>query len=160
MTDQHLAASGPSSEPVAPPERVIHEQFSRARPALTARNSDYWTRGAAGELVIRQCTNCGLLMHPPSPICLRCRGRAVVAFAVSGRGRVHSFTVSRYQWVAGLVPPYVVALVELEEQPGLFILTNIIDVDPGLVAEGDAVEVCFAANDGHFIPLFRPIASP
>ena len=52
--------------------------------------------------------------------------------------------------------PYVVAEVELVEQRGLRLVTNIVECDLDAVAIGMPVVVCFArAGDAH-IPLFRP----
>jgi uncharacterized protein len=52
--------------------------------------------------------------------------------------------------------PYVVAEVELAEQRGLRLVTNIVGCDVDAVAIGMPVVVCFArAGDAH-IPLFRP----
>jgi uncharacterized OB-fold protein len=53
-------------------------------------------------------------------------------------------------------PPYVVAEVELAEQPGLRLLTNLVDCGPGSVRVGMDVTVCFARAGQASIPLFRP----
>lgn len=152
-----IGATTAGSPPVAPGvDRRIEEPFTRARPVLTDRNRAFWTGGSRGLLMIVRCSDCGLLHHPPQPICRRCHGRRVAPEAVSGRGVVHSFAVSHYQWVPGLNPPYVVARVELVEQPGLHLLTNLVDVAPADVEVGLPVTVCFAVNGTHHIPLFRP----
>jgi uncharacterized OB-fold protein len=52
--------------------------------------------------------------------------------------------------------PYVVAVVELVEQSGLRILTNI--VDTGIdVAVGDEVHVVFDKRANHVAPQFAPV---
>jgi uncharacterized OB-fold protein len=53
-------------------------------------------------------------------------------------------------------PPYVVAEVELVEQEGLRLLTNVVGVEPGAVAIGMAVEVVFAQHEDVYVPLFTP----
>jgi uncharacterized OB-fold protein len=73
---------------------------------------------------------------------------------VSGHGSVYSFTINCQQWVPDL-PRYVVALVELDEQPGLRLFTNIIGCDPDDVAIGDRVTVDFVAAGEIWLPLFR-----
>src|SRR5260370_42298478 len=83
--------------------------------------------GGAGELRIAHCQGGGWGLHPPLPMCPHCHGRDVEPEAVSGRGTVWSFTVNRYQWTPSLEPPYVLAEVELDEQPGLRLLTSIVD---------------------------------
>jgi uncharacterized OB-fold protein len=52
--------------------------------------------------------------------------------------------------------PYVVGVIGLEE--GVRFLSRLVDVDPGRVHEGMAVEVVFArVADGVTLPLFRPV---
>ena len=70
-----------------------------------------------------------------------------------------SWTVNRYQWQTDMPPPYVLAEVELVEQAGLRLLTNIVDCAIDDVRIGMAVEVCFVRSGEAFIPLFRPVVS-
>jgi uncharacterized OB-fold protein len=64
---------------------------------------------------------------------------------VSGQGRIHSYTVTHYVPVRGFedAVPFVVALVELAEQPDLRILANVCDCGPMAVSIGMPVEVVF-----------------
>jgi uncharacterized OB-fold protein len=126
----------------------------RTAPELTDRTTAFWTGGANGELLIAHCQSCGLWLHPPLPVCRRCRGRDVKAEAVSGRGTVWSYTVSRYQWSPALQPPYVIAEVELAEQPGLRLLTTIVDCDA--VTIGLPVRVRFEQAGDAWVPVFAP----
>src|ERR1019366_4675146 len=99
--------------------------MERTAPPLTARTGEYWRSGADGVLRIARCQSCGRYLHPPQPACPRCHGREIRFEPVSGRGVVYSWTINRYQWTPGMPPPYVLAEVELVEQEGLRILTNI-----------------------------------
>jgi uncharacterized OB-fold protein len=76
--------------------------------------------------------------------------------AASGRGVVHSYTVNEQNWNPTMPPPYVIALVELVEQPNLRLMTNIVNCDPGEVAFGQPVRVVFEQHDDVWIPLFEP----
>jgi uncharacterized protein len=71
---------------------------------------------------------------------------------------VYSFTIVRQAFDPAFLPevPYVVALVELDEQPGLLLLANIVDTDIDAVEIGLRVEVTFEDRDGHVVPQFRP----
>jgi uncharacterized protein len=52
-----------------------------------------------------------------------------------------------------------VAIVELVEQPGLRMLSNVVGCDPELVRAGMAVTVEFESlADGIWLPVFRPSA--
>jgi uncharacterized OB-fold protein len=128
----------------------------RVMPAVTPENEHFWGGGANGELCFQHCTACETLIHPPAPICPSCLGRDIDTIAVSGRANVLSFTINHQQWIPGFDPPYVVAIVEIEEQPDVRLTTNIVGCAPEDVTIGMPVEVCFEAWDDVFIPLFRP----
>ena len=143
--------SGPSTS-----ERRWTEPFARMAPPLTDRTRAYWTGGADGELLIARCESCGTYVHPPRPLCPHCASPSVTPTTVSGRGTVHSYTVSAYQWVATMPPPYVVAEVELAEQPGLIVLTNLVGIEPAEARIGLPVEVRFVPTGEAHVPVFVP----
>ena len=56
-----------------------------------------------------------------------------------------------------MVPvPYVIAIVELDEQAGLRFTTDLVDCDPEEVYIGMPVEVTFEQTGEAWVPLFRP----
>jgi uncharacterized OB-fold protein len=67
----------------------------------------------------------------------------LTAEPVSGRGTVYSFTVANREFAPGIKPPYVVALVDLEEQESLRVVTNLVNVAAGDVRIGMGVRVLF-----------------
>lgn len=129
----------------------------RLLPAVGPDNEHFWHGGADGELRFLRCGDCQSYVHPPVPVCPECLGRTLAAEAVSGRGRVHTYTVNHHPWVPGFDPPYVVAIVDIEEQAGLRLTTNIVGSASEDVYIGMPVRVLFEArDDGIFIPLFEP----
>jgi len=129
--------------------------MNRIAPPLTERTGDYWRSGADGVLRIARCQGCGWRLHPPRPLCPKCRGRDIQFEPVSGRGVVYSCTINRYQWAPGMTPPYVLAEVELVEQEGLRILTNITGCAPEAVSIGMRVSVAFEQAEDAWIPVFQ-----
>lgn len=128
----------------------------RLLPAVGPDNEHFWHGGAEGELRFLRCDACRSYVHPPAPVCPECLGRALSPEAVSGRATVHTYTVNHHPWVPGFDPPYVVAIVDVEEQPGLRLTTNIVGCEPDEVSIGMPVRVVFEArDDGIFIPLFE-----
>jgi uncharacterized OB-fold protein len=75
---------------------------------------------------------------------------------VSGQGSIYSWTINRYQWTAGMEPPYILAQVELVEQKGLLVMTNIVDCDINSVFVGQGVSVQFERAGDSWAPVFRP----
>jgi uncharacterized OB-fold protein len=73
----------------------------------------------------------------------------------SGRGRIHSFTVNYQTWNPLVEVPYVIALVELDDQAGLRLTTNLVDHSIDEVAIGRDVEVVFEDHGDVQVPVFR-----
>ena len=128
----------------------------RQVPELEPDTAFYWTAGAKGRLEICTCVDCGWRIHPPLPRCPKCNGETAPQ-AVSGRGRVASFTVNHHAWAPGLPVTYVYAAIELAEQAELYVFSNIVDCPPETVRIGLPVEVAFEVREDVWIPLFRPL---
>jgi uncharacterized OB-fold protein len=129
----------------------------RVLPAVLPENEHFWTGGAEGELRLLRCTACRYWIHPPQPVCPNCLSKELAVEAASGRATVFTYTVNWQPWIPTFDPPYVVAIVELPEQEGLRLTTNIVGCEPDDVSIGMAVEVEFLDYDGVFLPLFRPV---
>ena len=127
----------------------------RALPEVTLLTEDYWTGGAAGELRMCGCRECGALIHPPAPACRWCGSLDTGTTVVSGRGTVVGVTVDAHPWDPAFPPPYVVASVALDEDPRARITTNIVDVDPDAAVVGLPVEVRFEHVDDVWLPRVR-----
>jgi len=129
---------------------------TRPLPALTPETGFFWTSGADGRLRILRCQSCRTYVHPPSPVCPSCGSRTLTPEPVSGHGTVLTATVNHQEW--GLLPtPYVIAIVELEEQPGLRLTTNIVGIDPAEVRSGMPVQVRFEHDADVYLPVFEPV---
>jgi uncharacterized OB-fold protein len=129
---------------------------SRRLPLLDIENHAFWTRGSVDELAICRCQQCRQYIHPPSAACPVCASVDVRAEAVSGRATVVSFSVNHQPWVADQAVPFVLAMVELEEQAGLWVMSNIVGCDPSSVFIGQRVRVKFEAHGDVWLPMFTP----
>ena len=85
--------------------------------------------------------------------------RELAVAAVSGRAQVLTYTVNHQPWLPGFDPPYVIAIVEIEEQPGLRLTTNIVNCAPEALRIGMPVRVLFEQHEDVAIPLFEPVES-
>ncbi len=129
--------------------------MSRKLPQLTPDNAAFWQGGAQGKLMMCHCGGCQHFFHPPAPVCPRCSSGAVAPRQVTGRGQVASFTVNHQPWTPELGEPYVVAIVELDEQPGLRFVTNIVGCSVTDVHIGMRVRVTFEPIEDIWLPLFE-----
>jgi uncharacterized protein len=132
-----------------PPIRVL--------PRLDETNRFFWTSGEEGVLRFLRCSGCGLLVHPPGPVCPYCLERNLDPHEVSGLGTITSFTVNHQQWIPGS-DPYVIGLVTIAEQEDVRLTTNIVGADADEIRIGMEVEVTFEAHDDVWLPLFRPVS--
>jgi uncharacterized OB-fold protein len=118
----------------------------------------YWEGAARGELLIQRCDSCERFQFPPSVVCEQCQSRELTPTKVSGRGSLYARTVLHQAFHPAFVgsTPYTVALVELDDAPGVRVLTNIVNADPGQLRAGDPLEVTFEARGDVALPQFRP----
>ena len=118
----------------------------------------FWAGAREGRLMIQRCRACGTYIHLPRPVCRACRSFDLAPEQVSGRGTVYSFTETHRPFHPYFVDrvPYLLVAVELEEQAGLRVLSNLVQVD-GDARIGMAVEVDFEWLSPELaIPVFRP----
>jgi uncharacterized protein len=131
----------------------------RILPALDDSSRPYWTGGANGELLIAHCGSCRRFVHPAPEACPDCGG-ALASIAVSGNATLFTWTVAFQQFHPDVPTPFVIALVELDEQPGLRLITNIVSCEPDTLVAGMAVTVQFEQHGTVFVPVFAPATRP
>ncbi|MBR9910840.1 MAG: DNA-binding protein [Gammaproteobacteria bacterium] len=124
-------------------------------PELDELNAFFWTSGADGELRMQYCDECHYWQHPPSVCCRKCLGEGIAAKPLAGTGTVGAITVNRMPWMPGLKVPYILVIVELDEQPGLRLTSAMPGVEPGAVQIGDRVKVCFEQREDVWVPFFE-----
>ncbi len=130
---------------------------SRLAPSVNHDTRFFWEGFESGRLLIQRCTGCGLLRHPPRPMCPACNSVEWDTIESSGRGEVFSFVMPQHPPYPWFEYPYIVVLVELEE--GIRLVSNLCEIAPEAVTIGMAVEVFFETfDDGLVLPQFRPAA--
>ena len=96
---------------------------------------------------------------PPTGFCPGCRQQSVEWVELSGRGTVYSFTITHQPLIPQLRDyiPYVVALVEPDDAPGIRLATNLVDADTEAVHVGMAVHVVWDdVHENATVPRFTP----
>ena len=132
----------------------------RTLPRRSPLTEPYWAACQQGVLAIQRCRACGSFVHFPEPRCPRCHAADLGFEPVSGRGTVHTYTAVHRTFAPGFADrtPYVLAWVDLVEQPGLRAFGNVLGVDPDRVRIGMPVEVCFEDLPGFGrVPNFRAV---
>jgi uncharacterized OB-fold protein len=119
----------------------------------------FWEGTSERKLLILRCQNCGTYIHLPRPVCRVCHSFDLAPEEVSGRGTLYSYTVTYKPFHPFFVDrvPYVVAVVELAEQGGLRIVSNLVGVDESAIEFGMPLQVDFEELDPELtVPVFRP----
>lgn len=111
------------------------------QPVPDADSVGFWEATAKGHLALCRCDGCGLWMQPPLERCRKCNGTTSYQ-PISGHGEVHSFIVQHRPVTVGYLDnvPYVVAIIEFDEQKGLRLPGRIIDTPHGEVTVGMRVK--------------------
>lgn len=127
------------------------------KPEITEVNRPYWDALQSGHLVFQRC-DCGHAWLPARRECPACLRPGARWERACGRGTLLSWVVyhTAYHPAFASRLPYHVALVRLEEGPGL--LTRIVDGHERLV--GDApVELHVTREDALALATFRLCAT-
>lgn len=127
-------------------------------PVADEISKPYWEGVQARTLLVQRCNTCQHLQFPPDAACQACSSAALEFVSVSGRGKVFSFseTVSgaRHPYFQSIVP-YLVGMVELDEQEGLIFPSNFPGASYADLHVGAPVKVEFQEiTDGVLIPQF------
>jgi len=118
----------------------------------------FWEAAKEQRLVIQRCATCSYYNHPPRNVCDACLSPELRFEPVSGRGRIHTFTVMHQRDVPGFESeaPFISIVVELEEQPMLLMVSNLPISERERVRIGLPVTVDFEDRGGSVIvPQFR-----
>ena len=129
-------------------------------PVADELSQPFWEAAKERRLVVQRCTDCGYYNHPPRLVCDRCSSQRLDFAPASGRGTIYSFTVMHQPSVVGFEGevPYVNIVVELEEQPMLFMVSNLPHAELGKIRIGVRVEVWFEERGPDLVlAQFRPV---
>lgn len=111
--------------------------------AADPTTEEFWQACAKGCLTVQRCNGCGSHQFYPRRHCLGCEGSDLEMVVSTGEGTIYSLTTVRIPVTDELPPPYLLALVDLDEGPRL--LTNI---DATAASIGDRVTVAWRARHG------------
>ncbi len=106
---------------------------------------EFWEGCKKHRLLIQRCDDCFWYRHYPRPICPKCHSWKASWQAVSGLGTVWSWTIinSSIDPLTENQVPYNIVEVELVEQKGLRLISNIVDCPLGDILIGMPVKVYF-----------------
>jgi uncharacterized OB-fold protein len=119
----------------------------------------YWDAVDQHRLELLRCQNCSHYIHYPQPVCNRCGSADLAPEEVSGRGSLYSYCEvwqASHPYFADKLP-YLIGVIDLEEEPGVRLPTGIVDCALHDLQCGIAMEVVFrAVTPTLTLPYFRP----
>jgi uncharacterized OB-fold protein len=140
---------------------TTHDAPPLPLPSPDAVTQFFWDGVERHELWIQRCRNCRHYPHYPKTLCRYCQSDDLAGEQVSGRATLYTWTIAVQPFHPFYVDriPYVVATVELVEQPGLMFMSQIVDCAEEDLRIGLPLEVVFEQlGPGLTLPFFTPAA--
>ncbi len=120
---------------------------------VSDETAPFWAAAADGRLTVQRCPDTGRLIWPPRPMSPWGSRRAPEWTDVSGHGRIWSYIVPHPPVLPDFadVAPYNVIVVEMDEDPTIRMVGNLVagdgasinSVDPSTITIGEPVEAVF-----------------
>ena len=113
------------------------------RPISPEVTRPFWEAAKRHELVMPRCTTCDHLFFYPRSECPRCLSNHLEWVRVSGRGRLHTYTIVYQPANAAFREdtPYIYAVVQLDEGPRM--VSNVVQCDLDAVKVDMPLEAIF-----------------
>ena len=121
----------------------------------------FWDACNERRLIVQNCTACDRLQYPPRRTCDQCdSGEHLEWRQTAGRGSIDGYIVIHDPRLTAFQEetPYNVAVIQLEEDPGLKFFSNLPGTPVDEVPVGARVEVIFEeAAPGRLVPEWRVV---
>jgi uncharacterized protein len=109
--------------------------------------------------MMQRCAQCRKYRWLPRPMCPFCHSLEREWVKVSGKGRVYTYTIVTHPVHPAAVSrvPYNVVQVQLDEDPDLILVTNLVGVSNEEIKIDMPVEVVFEDHEGMKLPKFKQL---
>ncbi|MEM7250591.1 MAG: OB-fold domain-containing protein [Pseudomonadota bacterium] len=134
------------------------DPFALPLPEPSIESRPYWDGLNEGKLLIQTCAACSQLRHYPRPVCPHCYSFDYRWTEVSGRGTIHSWTVSHHAFHPAFKQyvPYTLLTVDLAE--GVRMVAPVREMSDEPLALAQPVQVEFeTVEEGVTLPIFRRV---
>lgn len=120
----------------------------------------FWDACNEERLVVQNCTACDRLQHPPQQTCQQCNSAGNLEWKpMSGRGTIYSYGVVYDTPISTLQAdqPFNLAVIQLDEDPAINMLSHLPGTPPDEVPIGGAVRVIFETTpaNGQKVPEWQ-----
>jgi uncharacterized protein len=135
----------------------MNEIYRKPVPDISNDTRPYWDGLKAGRLMLQRCADCGKVRHYPRPMCDGCYSMNVDWVQSTGKGTVHSYTISHHPFHPGFKEelPFVLITVDLEE--GVRLNAQARGISAEEVRVGLSVKIGFeVATEEFSLPVVLP----
>ena len=130
--------------------------YDKLVPTPTADTQPFWDGLNEGRLRLQRCADCGTIRHYPRPVCDSCYSMNSDWVDATGRGKVHSWTITHYAFHPGFKGdlPYLLLTVDLDE--GVRMQSQGRGIDESALKIGLPVKIGYElVKEGLTLPVFE-----
>jgi len=137
---------------------LTDEDLVKPLPIPTKWSQPFWDASRQHKVVLKKCSKCGFIDHPPYLYCTSCQADEHEWVEASGKATLAAYAINMFGvpfpfWVD---LPYVVAMIDLPEGPRM--ISNIVECDHDKLENGMELEVVFDdVSDEMTLPKWRPV---
>lgn len=131
--------------------------YDKLVPSPTPDTQPYWDGLNEGRLRLQRCGACGKIRHYPRPVCDTCYSMKIDWIDATGRGTLHSWTITHYAFHPGFKGdlPYTLLTVDLDE--GVRMQSQARGIDETALRVGLPVKIAYEkVKDDLTLPVFVP----
>lgn len=137
---------------------LTDEDLVKPLPIPTRWSQPFWDASKQHKLVLKKCSKCGFIDHPPYLYCTSCHADEHEWVEASGKATLASYAINvfgvPFPFWADL--PYVVVMIDLPEGPRM--ISNIVECDHDKLENGMELVVVFDdVTDEITLPKWRPV---
>lgn len=105
----------------------------------------FWAGTRERQIRVQRCGQCGSVRFPPRAVCGACQSAAAEWVDAGTQGWLYSWTVTHRAMMVAFRDsvPYVVGVVELDGLPGIRLLGQVVNADPGSLRIGMPMRAVF-----------------
>ena len=127
-------------------------------PVPNLDNQEFFDRCREHQLVLRRCRDCALISPPPPPQGPNFAAGKLEWGRSEGKGTVYTFTITRQPVSRAFEGRLPWAVVDIELEEGVHLISNLVDCDPDEIEIGMAVEVVFEEVNAEItLPKFKKV---
>lgn len=121
-------------------------------PVASELDKPFWDACNQDRLVLQYCGSCSRFQHPPEGECLECSSDEELTWReIGGSGRIYSCAVIHDTPIAVLQAhqPYNCAVIDLDDAPGINMMSHLPGTPVDLVPIGAPVSLIFEVTPGN-----------